>query len=180
MTVSLTWIVFLSGWLVASVGGFAHPSIMQATNGAICALVFNDANQNQTRDPSETMLDDVNVSLIVNSVVIANHLTHQDDGAYCFNNLTAGAYTLSFGAALADATTPATFNLTLGVGEQTSREFGAVPKGQKMQTANGGLVLYLTRPVRLGLAIAGALLVMLFTTGIGLILRGLYGIVRRR
>ncbi len=178
----LTFILTLVLCSIAASPIYARQS---ASTASICAVTFNDLNGNAVRDPGESTLANVNVSLMITlngtNVIINNHVSDAKEAQYCFSNLVAGTYTLAFSSPLINPTTLDSFNFLVNGGETVIREFGGVPKDQAApQAANTGLVIPLTRPVRIGLAIGGALLVMLLTIGVGLILRGVYGIIARR
>ncbi|MHB8624872.1 MAG: SdrD B-like domain-containing protein [Aggregatilineales bacterium] len=141
----------------------------QAAPGMICVLTFTDTNQNGLHEPSEPLLNGVNVSLAEGGLMIANHLS-DNQGQYCFQNLAPGAYTLTFSDPLAQPTTATTLTLTLNTGDQLTRAFGAVPISNTSQVSTPhGLVIPLTHAGRLLLAAFGAGIVMLFTIGVGLI-----------
>ncbi len=151
----------------------------QEANGKVCVLAFNDANRNRVRDPGEALLPDISVNLMVNqNVIIANHVTDGNE-PYCFSNLPPQQYTVTFSSPLYEATTSTGFAYSLAPGETAQPEFGAVPRGTPTDTAvsTTGLRIPMTTPVRIGLAAAGALIVMLLFTGIGMIIYGLF--VRR-
>src|SRR5262245_24197752 len=81
------------------------PATQAATGSSVCVLAFEDANKNSTRDPGETLLTSVGVSLMINNnIIVANHVT---DGTepFCFNSLPAQQYTVNFSSPLAQATT---------------------------------------------------------------------------
>src|ERR1700750_3003438 len=89
----------------------------QAGGGSVCVLAYEDANKNQARDAGEALLSSVGVSLMVNNVIVANHVT---DGTepFCFHTLAAQQYTVNFSSPLAQATTLTSFSFPLGAGEQ--------------------------------------------------------------
>jgi hypothetical protein len=152
----------------------------QADTGSICVLAFNDANRNKARDPGEGLLADISVDLMVNqNVIIANHIT---DGTepFCFKNLPIQQYHVNFSSPTYEASTSNTFALSLSVGEQATREFGAASKATPLDPATNeqrGLSIPLTTPVRLALSIMGAVIAMAFVAAIGMILFALF--VRR-
>ncbi|MEP7288102.1 MAG: SdrD B-like domain-containing protein [Chloroflexota bacterium] len=153
----------------------------QTANGSICVLAFNDANHNSVRDPGEAILSDVSVNLMINEkVIIANHVTDGKE-PFCFPNLAAQQYTVSFSSPLNEATTSTSFSFSLANGEQTTREFGAVPLATNaaVPTPTNGISVTMTLPVRIGLSAVAALLVMIFVGAIGLIIYGLLWAGRR-
>jgi type II secretory pathway pseudopilin PulG len=149
----------------------------QQTEGRICVLAYNDANRNHTRDAGEGLLPDISVNLMVNNnVIIANYVTDGKE-PYCFSNLPPQQYTVGFGSPLYDATSQSTaFSFALTPGEVTTREFGAVPRATPADpsVSTAGLNIPMTTPVRIGLSALGALVVMIFVAGIGMILYGLF------
>ncbi len=153
----------------------------QAAPASICVLAFVDTNQNGIREQTEPPLIGANISLLMaGAYVIANHIT-DGQGQYCFNNLTPEQYTITFADPLAQATTATSLTVNVNVGEQVTRAFGAVPLVlATVQPNDGKLVVTLTRLGRVGLAALGALMMMLFTIGIGLIVRNGYSIARYR
>src|SRR5258708_7240297 len=87
----LVALFMLTGLLQAT-----HVHAQQANNGSICVLAFDDANRNATRDPGEAAISDVAVNLIVNdNVIVANHVTDGKE-PFCFPNLAAQQYTVTF------------------------------------------------------------------------------------
>src|SRR3954463_10845275 len=69
-----------------------------AAPGAVCVMVFEDQNQSKSRDlASEGSLPDVNIDLMMNGqTVIANYVTEGQEPYYCFENLAAQEYSVSF------------------------------------------------------------------------------------
>lgn len=147
--------------------------VASGTGGSICVLAFEDTNKNNARDPGETLLSNVGVSVMINNnVIIANHIT---DGTepFCFHNLPAQQYTVSFSSPLAQATTLTSFTFPLGAGEQVSKEYGAVSAVATQAVSDaGGIVI--TTPIRLGLSAAGAVLAMVLVAAVGMIFYGLF------
>jgi hypothetical protein len=143
------------------------------TGGSICVLAYEDANKNGTRDPGESLLNTVGASLMVNNnVIIANHVT---DGSepYCFRNLPAQQYTVSFSSPLSQATTLTSFAFPLGIGEQITKEYGAVTS-IATEAAPGSTGIVLSSPTRIGLSAGGAVVAMAFVAAIGMIFYGLF------
>jgi hypothetical protein len=151
-------------------------SATQAASGAggqVCVLAYEDTNKNGTRDPGESLLSSVGVSLMVNSnVIVANHIT---DGTepFCFRNLSAQQYTVGFSSPLAQATTLTSFTFPLGAGEQISKEYGAITS-LATEAAPGSAGLAFSSPVRIGLSAGGAVIAMAFIGAIGMIFYGLF------
>jgi hypothetical protein len=165
--------------LIAVIG--ASPARAQAdpvAPGAICILAYADANRNAIREEGEPLLSAVSANLKQNGVLLSNLIVDERTNIeYCFRNLPAGAYTVSFNSPFADATTPTQFDFALKPGEQVQAWFGGVPQG-KIGNPDG-LTIPLQREVRLALAIGGAGVVMLFMFGLGLVLRNLAALRRK-
>jgi hypothetical protein len=143
-------------------------------SGAVCVIVFQDANQNSVRDPGEEAVTDVNVSLMVDSnVVVANYVANQRE-PFCFNDLVPRQYTLSLSSPFYQALDPAPVTFVLGSGGRYTHEFGVVPVKATAPAPDTILYVPLTVPVRLGMSTAGALGVMALFSGLGLILYGLF------
>jgi hypothetical protein len=152
----------------------ALPVQAQDDPGAICVLTFADANKNGIREEGEAALANTDVSLKQNNVVLSNLVIDEKTGGeLCFRNLSAGLYVVTFSNPFAQASTPATFDFTVRLGDTLRAEFGAAPQLQVDTPTSGNLSIPLTRPVRIGMALGGALLVMGFMTGLGLFLRNL-------
>ncbi len=153
-----------------------------SATGSVCVIAYEDVNKNGTRDPGEPLLANVNVSLMVNNVIIENHITDSTDAQkpYCFQNLPAQQYTVTFSSPLAQATTLTTFTFPLGTGEQAQKEFGAVsvtPGSAATDSASSSGGTVWTLPLRLALSTFGALVAMAFIGAVGFIL---YGLVWKR
>jgi hypothetical protein len=146
---------------------------VSGSGGSICVLAYDDANSNSTRDPGETLLNSVGVSVMINNnVIVANHVT---DGTepYCFRNLPPQQYTVSFSSPLAQATTLTSFTFPLAAGEQITKEYGAIlALATQPAPASGAIVI--TTPIRLGLSAAGAVVVMVLVAAVGMIFYGLF------
>lgn len=159
--------------------GAALPVQAQGDPGAICILTFADANQNGIREEGEAALANTDVSLKQNGVVLSNLVINENtSGELCFRNLSAGVYVVTFSNPFAQASTPATFDFTVRLGDTLRAEFGAAPQLTTSTPASANLTIPLTRPVRIGMALGGALLVMGFMTGLGLLLRNLSALRR--
>jgi hypothetical protein len=146
--------------------------------GSICVLAFQDGNQNQVRDAGEGLLYDVNANLMVNqNLIMANHVTDGKE-PFCFPNLPAQQYSVTFSSPFYEPSTLASFTFVLAAGDQITKEFGAVPKVTSGDNTGSSLTIPMTRPVRLGLSAAAALVAMALVAALGLIIFGLF--VRRQ
>lgn len=164
----------LFAWFAITALVFAHPAAAQG--GAICVITFNDANGNGLRDTGEETLENINVNLMVDSnLVVANRVTQAGE-PYCFNNLPAQDYTLSFDSPLYKAVDDTPVRVALEAGGRVTREFGAVRKAERAEVAPSDTILNipLTMPVRLGMSLAAALIVMAVFSGVGLAIYGLF------
>jgi hypothetical protein len=181
LTLAVVIAVFGLSSFVLNVG-ISHAQT-DTTTGSICTLTFNDLAKNGIHAAGDPILSGVNVTLAVdNGLMIANHLS-DDQGQYCFTNLTPGRYRLTFSDPLAQPTTPTILTLTVNAGDQLINLFGAVPDVVPDKavtapaTANQGLVITLTRSGRLVLSAVGALLIMLAMLGLGMFGYGLYSVL---
>ena len=177
----LNHIIFLM--FVLSMATMLHPNMgivyaQQAPSGSVCVTAYNDLNRSQSRDPGEPLLKNIGVDLTFGeNILIANHIT---DGSepYCFPNLALQKYAVRFKSQDYDATTPDGIEVTLSTDNpKIDVQFGGVakiaptpdPSAQK-PTLN----IKLTTPLRLGLSALGALMVMGFFLGLGLLVYGLF------
>ena len=150
----------------------------QPSPGAICVATFADANGDGTRDPAEGPLGGVNVNLATGGAIIATHVTAPDETQHCFDNLSAGLYTVTFtDAPLYRITTPYEGTFALDAGQRlTINEFGAVPIPVDAVRAEVVAQVEDDEPLdsstRLLLSIGGAMLVMLFLIGFGAVILG--------
>ncbi|PKL83487.1 MAG: hypothetical protein CVV24_04810, partial [Ignavibacteriae bacterium HGW-Ignavibacteriae-3] len=71
--------------------GVTSPVVVN--NGSICGMKFNDLNGNGSKDNGEQGLPGWAINLSMGAVQMT--ATTGSDGSYCFNNLSAGTYTLS-------------------------------------------------------------------------------------
>jgi hypothetical protein len=141
---------------------------------SICVVVYNDANQNGSRDAGEVGLPNANLSLrSPANVLIANHITDSST-PYCFNTVAAGQYSLSVSSALYRFTTPDPIVFVAVANQPRLYEFGAValPTQNTEPVPATGLVLNL--PLRLGLSALGAVAAMIVFVGLGLVFYGLF------
>ena len=171
-------LVILVAILIALLSG-APVRAQQTGSGSICVLAFEDDTHSGARQSGDALLSDVSVNLMVNDkVVIANHVTDGKE-PFCFPDLPAQQYTVSFSSPLYEPTTLTSYTFSLAAGERVTREFGAAKlQATAAATASGPGGLTATTPGRIGISAAGAVLVMDFIGGIGLIIYGLF--VHRR
>jgi hypothetical protein len=159
-------------WLMASSTVHAQDS-----NGKVCIQAFSDTvHKNGFHDPGEALLPDVGVSLMVNqNVIIANYVTNGKE-PFCFDSLAPQQYTVAFSSPLYEATTSTGFTFSLAPGEAPLKEFGAVPRTPAADNpaSSSGSDVPMTTQTRIGLAAAGAVIVMVFFAGLGLIIYALF------
>lgn len=143
--------------------------------GSVCVIAYDDANRNGVRDPGESALLDVNISLMTPAnVLIANHVTALRE-PYCFDNLPPQQYMVGIDSPLYDPVDPAPVSFTLNPDERVTYEFGAIARPPAAAPDPSESILYipLTLPVRIGMSALGALLTMAAFTGLGLVVYGL-------
>jgi hypothetical protein len=167
--------------------GFVETSA-QTDSGALCIATFADTNGNGMRDTDETPLPGVNVNLATNGMIIATHVT--DEQNYCFENLQPGIYTLTFTDSPTYRTTTSnegTFALAAGQ-RLTISEFGAVPVPlNKLRAEVAAQVAAsqsddepLDSSLRLLISTVGSMMVMLFMIGVGAVILGTISGRRRK
>lgn len=166
-------VVPLTCLLLAFLSGPGITAQQPVDTGSICIQTFADQNKNGVLEAGETLLSGVNVSLKQNGILLSNLVISGAAGQeVCFRGWNPGDYTLTVSAPFVQPTTAEQFALSLKAGDRLTVEYGAalLPTPAVSQA---GLSIPLTRPVRLGLAIGGALLTMLLMIGLGLVVRNL-------
>ncbi|MBA4251862.1 MAG: hypothetical protein C0425_08355 [Chlorobiaceae bacterium] len=114
--------------------GRTSPAVLN--NGSICGIKFNDSNGNGVKDPNEVVLPNWKINLTYSRVNGTFSLTDTTDanGNYCFNNLSAGTYTVSelnqSGWQQTFPTSPGTHAVTLTSGQNIAN----LNFGNKIQT----------------------------------------------
>ncbi|MFC1959690.1 SdrD B-like domain-containing protein [Chloroflexota bacterium] len=107
--------------------------VLQAQNvtgGRVCVAAYNDANENNMRDPMEPLLGNVAVYLQnEQTAVVANYVTTGATEPYCFEGLAPGAYFVNFTPYNATPTGPEGFSVTITADQTmpTQFQYGAVP-----------------------------------------------------
>ncbi|HEX3054388.1 MAG TPA: SdrD B-like domain-containing protein [Aggregatilineaceae bacterium] len=149
-------------------------------SNAICVSTYEDGNANAQRDPDEPALAGINVNLVVDNVIIGTHLMASSENNYCFEQLSPDIYTVAFGQSPTErATTDHSATFALPQGQRLTLDgYGAVstPMGSLRDTINTQIVAIqpadepLTNEVRLMLATAGSMVVMIFMIGAGAVL----------
>lgn len=152
------------------------------TGGQFCVRAYEDRNANQALDPGEPFLTrDVAAALLdAGGIVIASALMDDSptaaQGVICFQFLPAGQYSMQVTSAIYVPTTPDTVTATIGAGTlPTVVEYGArradalVPAAAPTAPA-AAFTLPDSGPVRVGLALLGALLVMAVLAALGVLI----------
>lgn len=175
--------------LIALLWWGAAPAAAQTDTGAICVSTFADSNGNGLRDESETPLAGVNINLATVGVIVATHITAENEPEHCFETLQPGVYTLTFTDSPTYRTTTAnegTFALAAGQ-RLTINPFGAVPvptENLRAEVAAQVLAANEDEPLemstRLLISTVAAMIVMLFMIGTGAVLLAMIGGGRRK
>jgi LysM repeat protein len=103
-------------------------------SGALCIILFNDANGDSLRQESEPSIAGGAIS-INNRAGSVSMTADSDSGTehQCFKELPEGEYTISVAVPTGyNATTNSTFTLPLKAGDETYIDFGAQPNSQKL------------------------------------------------
>lgn len=175
-----TAFTLLLAWLAMtlSLNTFTLVHAQDAPNGSICVIAYSDLNRSQSRDPGEPLLKEVGVDVTFGeNILIANHIT---DGSepFCFQHLAFQKYSVHFKSQDYEATTPGGIEVTLSADNpKADVQFGGVAKATPTPDLSAQkpiLNIKLTTPLRLGLSALGALLVMGFFLGLGLLIYGLF------
>lgn len=100
--------------------------------GSICGVIWNDANRNGIIDPDEMKF--ANVQVVLTGPTGTVYMNTDANGAYCFENLPIGNYTVTVNTNTLplgyeetfdpDGTLNNQFNVNLGVGQNVTGNFG--------------------------------------------------------
>jgi hypothetical protein len=166
-------IVWLGIILVTLTLSVAHG---QESSSAICVLAFEDANENGLRDTGELPLPGVAVNIAINTdVIVASHVTTDQNDHFCFEGLASGVYNLYFvDSPNHRATTQNSAALALGA-ERIKVDFGAVPLSPFADEPTATTTAVdttdeLALSTRLLIAALGTVLVMIFMLGLGVMI----------
>jgi len=148
------------------------------TGGQFCVRAYEDRNANQALDPGEPFLTrDVAAALLdAGGIVIASALMDDSptaaQGVICFQFLPAGQYSMQITSAIYVPTTPDTVTAAIGAGTlPTVVEYGARrADALAPAAAPAAFTLPDSGPVRVGLALLGALLVMAVLAALGVLI----------
>ena len=113
--------------------------------GSIGDYVWYDENANGIQDPGETGIPNITVTLKDETGEIVAITTTDDLGKYLFVNLPSGNYIVEVGSGPEDSTitTPATYNVTLGEGEDyLDADFGFDPAIICTETSDVGNLVF--------------------------------------
>ncbi|NDJ77299.1 MAG: hypothetical protein GYB65_13685 [Chloroflexi bacterium] len=165
-----------------------------AQPGSICVSTFadidGDGNNEADTGIPEQPLAGVNVNLITDDIIVANHITSEGETEYCFEGLVPGVYTVSFAESpLYRFTTGQTATRPLEAGQILKVDaVGAAPvaidnlrayyAARNADTSDGDEPLEMSS--RLLLAMVGSMVVMVFMIGLGAVLLGTANSGRRR
>lgn len=149
----------------------------QDAQGRICVAAYNDANQNGTREPMEPLLADVVVTLQNEQAIsVGNYVTTGQAEPYCFEALAPGVYLLNFSGGMVSPTGENDFAITLTAGGIPAQvQFGAV-RAEALPVAGSGMpetsliAADDNTVLRVAIALAGALVVMVGLAAVGLLI----------
>jgi len=158
-----------TGGATAAPNPTTAPAGTQVANvgaATVCAMLFEDVNGNARRDANEGLVTGGQFT-VVDTTTGAPVQTYTTDGInepHCFENLPAGAYTISSAAPAGfNATTASTTPLQLETGSLSNVEFGA----QRSAAASGGAEDNAGSRSRLRIALFGAAGVMFLLLAAG-------------
>jgi uncharacterized surface anchored protein len=150
------------------------------TTGSVCVLAYEDSNENGVRDSGEVPLPGISVNLAVETdIIVQNFITTQENRPFCFDELTPGDYTLYFDDSPNHHPTRQTKTdpFVVQANQRIRVEFGAVSESPLLQPGspeaieqanNAGGQLETTS--RLLIAALGAVVVMVFMFGFGVVI----------
>jgi LysM repeat protein len=154
----------------------ALPESGSDSTGTICVRSYEDANESGFREPDETTLAGFTFAVSDGSETVGTHVTDDSGTSYCFTDLPAGTYIVSWVAEDYVATTDQTWAVSVAPGAAVSREFGARPaEGAELADeeggSGGGLPPWVT-------ALIAAFGVILLLAGLGVV--GYFVVIRPR
>ncbi|MBN2470647.1 MAG: hypothetical protein JXN59_07995 [Anaerolineae bacterium] len=149
----------------------------QENQGRICVAAYNDANQNGTREPMEPLLGDVVVTLQNEQAIsVGNYVTSGQAEPYCFEGLAPGVYLINFSGGMVTATGESDFAVTLAAGGIPAQvQFGAartdaLPVAGSGMPETSAVAADENTVLRVAIALAGALVVVVGLAGVGLLI----------
>ena len=90
----------------------------QENVGRVCVAAYNDANENNMRDPMEPLIANVAVYLQnEQEAIVANYVTTGATEPHCFEGLAPGSYAVLFTPYNATPTGPESFPVILEAGQ---------------------------------------------------------------
>jgi len=134
--------------------------VTQAGPAEICALLYNDANGNGSRDVNEAALAGAHLAILdpgTSNVLKSYTTTASDTAGHCFRDLPVGAYTVAAAAPAGyNATTAGSIVQQVMAGSHYALVFGAQPRSSGPSSANtSGLALWGVLGIMLALLAAG-------------------------
>ncbi len=157
-------------------GGSAEV-VDESAKGSICVMSYNDLNGNGLREPEEPKQPGVTFAVSSSAATVGTYTTNGLDEPYCFTELDAGTYIVSWVGDNLTPTSEQTWAASVAPGATVIREFG-VSTGQAAgeSDASGGASRGGLLPVW-ATALIGAAGMVLFLTGAGI---GGYFLLLRR
>ncbi|MEJ2149800.1 MAG: LysM peptidoglycan-binding domain-containing protein [Chloroflexota bacterium] len=154
----------------------ALPESSSDSTGTICVRSYDDANESGFREPDEATLAGFTFAVSNGSETVGTHVTDESGTSYCFTDLPAGTYIVSWVADNYVATTDQTWAVSVAPGAAVSREFGArlaegAEAADEESGSGGGLPTWVT-------ALIAAFGVILLLGGLGVV--GYFVIIRPR
>ncbi len=148
-------------------GGEAGQPAEAGGVGSICVMGYADLNANGIREADETRLAGVTFMINNGAEMVGTYTTDGVNEPYCFNNLPAGTYIVSWTGENLTATNDQTWSVELTAGSILTREFGIKPIGAEAaapqaEARQGGLPTW-------AVALIGAAAVVIFLGGLGTI-----------
>ncbi len=133
----------------------------------ICALLYDDANGNGSRDLNEAALAGAQLEILdpgTSAVLQSYTTTAADTAGHCFKDLAVGAYTIAAAAPAGyNATTPGSVVQRVVAGSHYELVFGAQPRASGSSSANtSGLAVW---------GVFGVVFALLAAGVVGLIVR---------
>jgi hypothetical protein len=107
-------------------------------NGTICIMSYNDLNANGIREPEEPKQAGVTFLVSDATATVGTYTTNGLDEPYCFTELAAGNYTVSWTGEGFAPTTEQTWVANVGQGSTVSREFGVSGEAAEGEGSEGG------------------------------------------
>ena len=136
-----------------------------AGTGLVCALIWDDANGNGVRDANETLVLGGLLTIvdITTGQQVQAHTTDDSNLPHCFDEMTAGQYTVSSAPPPGyNPTTPGAHTLGVEAGSTSMLEFGIQPSAAAAQPTPAGS----NRVLRTAVLGAGGIMFLLLAAGV--------------